>query len=57
MFATAAVAVVLGVALCVVIVAYAVRILRLPMRDALMWFGLIELDVSAAARASERRRS
>jgi hypothetical protein len=57
MFATAAVAAVLGIVLCAVIVTYAVRILRLPMREALMWFGLLELDVSAAARASERRRS
>jgi hypothetical protein len=38
-------------------VTYVVRLLGLPMREALMWFGLLELDVSAAARAAERRRA
>jgi hypothetical protein len=56
-FATAAIAVLLGIALSAVIVTYVVRLLGLPMREALMWFGLLELDVSAAARAAERRRA
>ena len=57
MLATAATAAALGIVLCAVIVGYVVRLLRLPLREALMWFGLLELDVTAAARAAERRRS
>jgi hypothetical protein len=54
--ATAAIAAVLGVLACALIIGYVARRLRLPVRETLMWFGLIELDVSAVARANQRRR-
>lgn len=57
MFATAAIAVVIGVLLCGIIVGYAIRGLGLPFREAMMWFGLLELEVSAPPRAIEGRRS
>ena len=56
MFATAAIAAVIGILLSAAIIGYLARRLRLPIRETLMWFGLVELDVSALARASERSR-
>jgi hypothetical protein len=50
------IAVVLGVVLCTVIVGFAARRLGLPIRETLMWVGLIELDVRAVARSVERVR-
>jgi hypothetical protein len=55
-FGTAAISGLAGIALCALIVGYVARRLSLPVRKTLMWFGLIELDISADVRASERRR-
>ena len=51
-------AAVLGIVLCTAIVALAARRLGLPIRETLMWVGLIELDVRELARAvaPQRRR-
>lgn len=59
MFATAVIAVLLGVVLCFAIVRAVARRCGLPVRETLMWFGLVELDGPALARACERveRRS
>lgn len=57
MFVTAVIATVIGIVLCTAIVGYLARRLGLPIRAALMWFGLAELDVSALARVGERGRS
>lgn len=56
MLATALPAVILGTVLCTAIVASVARRLRLPIRETLMWVGLIELDVRALAQAVERVR-
>jgi ABC-type maltose transport system permease subunit len=57
MLVTAALAAIVGTVLCVAIVAYAARRLRLPIRETLIWCGLAEQDVSALARAAGRRRA
>lgn len=57
MFLTAVVAAIVGIVLCVAIVAYAARRLRLPIRETLIWCGLAEQDVSALVRAAGRRRT
>ena len=51
-------AVILGTVLCTAIVSLVARRLGLPIRETLMWVGLLELDVRAIARAVEpvRRR-
>ncbi len=54
--ATALLAVILGAALCTLIVSLVARRLGLPIRETLMWVGLIELDIRAVARAVERPR-
>ena len=51
MLATALLAAILGVVLCTVIVTAVARRLGLPIRETLMWVGLIELDVAALAKA------
>lgn len=55
MFLMAVVAAIVGVVLCVVIVAHAARRLCLPMRETLIWCGRAEHDVSAPVRAAGRR--
>jgi hypothetical protein len=52
--ATAVLAVLLGVLLCVAIVRAVARRCGLPIRETLMWFGLLELDSAALARAARR---
>lgn len=54
--AMALLAVVLGVVLCIAIVGLAARRLGLPIRETLMWVGLIELDIRTLAKAVERVR-
>lgn len=57
MLVTAAVAALVGIVLCVLIVAWTARRLSLPIRETLVWCGLAEQDVSALVRAAGRRRS
>jgi hypothetical protein len=54
--ATTVIAVSLGVCLCTAIVRTVARRCNLPIRETLMWFGLVELDGPALARACERPR-
>ena len=57
MFLMAVVATLIGTVLCIAIVAYAARRLRLPVLETLLWCGLAEQDVSALERAAGRRRA
>ena len=52
----AAIGAIVGIVLCTAIVGYLARRLRLPIRETMLWFGLVELDVSALVRAAGRRR-
>ena len=55
MLATTVIAVFVGVALCTGIVRVVAGRCGLPIRETLMWFGLVDLDERALARAIERR--
>jgi hypothetical protein len=53
-FATTVIAVLVGVCLCTAIVGLVSRRCGLPVRETLMWFGLLELDAPDLASGRER---
>lgn len=54
MLATSVLAAVVGVALCIAIVNGVARRFGLPIRETLMWFGLVEPDAPTLERACAR---
>lgn len=55
MVAASVIALLVGVCLCTAIIRAVAGRYGLPMRETLMWFGLVELDGPTLARACERR--